>query len=129
MDIYNGQDASLRDASLQDANLQASSTQDVHAEGVASKLGGEERVTVEEVKISGELLVEKVKELIHQGNIRRLILKNEEGQTLIEIPLTLSVTGGVLIAALFPVIAAIGAIGAMVTHVTVLIERKDETPD
>lgn len=84
----------------------------------------EEKVTVEEYKISGNDLVAKVKELIHQGNIRRIIIKNEEGRTLVEIPMTVGVVGGVLGAAMFPVVAAVGAIGALVAHLTVAIERK-----
>nr|WP_225938507.1 DUF4342 domain-containing protein [Leptothermofonsia sichuanensis] len=84
----------------------------------------QEDVRVEEFKISGDALVARIKELIHQGNIRRIILKTEEGNTLIEIPMTVGVVGGVLSAALFPVIAAIGVIGAMVAHLTVVIEKK-----
>jgi hypothetical protein len=85
----------------------------------------EEKVTVEEFKISGNDLVVKVKELIHEGNIRRIIIKNEEGRVLIEIPLTVGVVGGVLSAALFPVVAAVGVIGAMVAHLTVIIEKNE----
>ncbi|EKU96377.1 hypothetical protein Lepto7375DRAFT_0373 [Leptolyngbya sp. PCC 7375] len=84
-----------------------------------------ERVVVEELKISGDALVAKVKELIHQGNIRRIIIKNEEGYTLIEIPMTVGVLGGVISAAFFPVIAAVGIIGAMVAHLTIVIERQE----
>ena len=82
-----------------------------------------EKVTAEEFKISGDVLVAKIKELIAQGNVRRIIIKNEEGHTLIEIPMTVGVIGGVVSAALFPVVAAIGVIGAMVAHLTVVIER------
>ncbi len=84
-----------------------------------------EKVTLEELKISGDALVAKVKELIHQGNIRRLIIKNDEGQTLIEIPMTVGVIGGVISAVIFPVIAAVGVIGAMVAHLTLVIERQE----
>ncbi|MBD1858196.1 MULTISPECIES: DUF4342 domain-containing protein [Leptolyngbya] len=84
----------------------------------------EEKGTIEEFTISGDALVAKVRELIHQGNIRRIILKNEE-RTLIEIPLTVGVVGGVVSAALFPVIAAVGVIGAMVAHLTIVIEKKE----
>jgi Domain of unknown function (DUF4342) len=84
----------------------------------------EEKVSVEEFAISGNELVAKVKELVHEGNIRRIIIKNEEGRILIEIPLTVGVVGGVLSAALFPVIAAVGVIGAMVAHLTVVIEKR-----
>jgi CBS domain-containing protein len=89
-----------------------------------SEVHSEEKETTEEFTISGDELVAKVKELLHQGNIRRIILKNEE-RTLIEIPLTVGVVGGVLSAALFPVIAAVGVIGAMVAHLTIVIEKKE----
>ncbi len=92
---------------------------------VESQAQTEEKVTVEEFTISGNDLVVKVKELIHEGNIRRIIIKNEEGRILIEIPLTFGVVGGVLSAALFPVVAAVGVIGAMVAHLTVVIEKKE----
>ncbi|MBE9075707.1 DUF4342 domain-containing protein [Romeria aff. gracilis LEGE 07310] len=83
-----------------------------------------QKVTVEEFKISGDSLVAMVKDLIHQGNIRRIIIKNEEGRTLIEIPLTVGVIGGAIGTAVFPVVAAAGVIGAMVAHLTVVIERQ-----
>jgi hypothetical protein len=92
---------------------------------VESEAKTEENVTVEEFTISGNDLVVKVKELIHEGNIRRIIIKNEEGRVLIEIPLTVGFVGGVLSAALFPVVAAVGVIGAMVTHLTVVIEKRE----
>lgn len=84
-----------------------------------------ENVTVEEFKISGDALVSQIKGLIQRGNIRRIIIKNEEGRTLIEIPLTVGVIGGTIGAAIFPVVAAVGVIGAMVAHLTVVIERQD----
>ena len=83
-----------------------------------------EKVTLEEFKTSGDALVAKIKELVHQGNIRRIIIKNEEGHTLIEIPMTVGVIGGVISAVFFPVIAAVGVIGAMVAHLTIVIERQ-----
>ena len=85
----------------------------------------QEKVSVEELKINGDDLVAKVKELIHEGSIRRLIIKNEEGRILVEVPLTVGVVGGVISATLFPVIAAVGAIGALVAHMTIVIERTD----
>lgn len=85
----------------------------------------DEKVTSEEFKITGDALVAKVKELIHEGNVRRIIIKNEESRTLIEIPLNVGVIGGVIGAAIFPVIVALGAIGAMVAHLTLIIERSE----
>lgn len=83
-----------------------------------------DRVTVEEFKISGDALVAKIKALIRQGNIRRITIQNETGHTLIEIPLTVGVIGGAVGAAFFPVVAALGVIGAMVAHLTVVVERQ-----
>lgn len=84
-----------------------------------------DKANTEEFRIQGDELVTKVKTLIHEGNIRRIILKNEAGHTLIEIPLTVGVVGGVLSAAFFPVLAAVGAIGAVVAHLTLVIEKRE----
>ena len=79
----------------------------------------EQKVRTEEFQVSGDMLVAKIKELVHEGNIRRIIIKNEEGETLIDVPLTLGVVG-VLVA---PQLAAIGAIAALVTHGTIVVEK------
>ncbi|HEY46346.1 MAG: hypothetical protein AMJ88_13980 [Anaerolineae bacterium SM23_ 63] len=79
----------------------------------------EGEVRTEEYQVSGEGLVAKVKELVHEGNIRRIIIKNEGGETLIEIPLTLGVVGAVLL----PVWAAIGSIAALVANCTIIVEK------
>jgi hypothetical protein len=79
----------------------------------------EEKVRVEEFAVSGELVLAKLKELLHEGNIRRVGLKTGEGRTLIEIPLTIGVAGAILA----PVWAAIGAIAAMVADLRIVIER------
>lgn len=82
----------------------------------------EERVETKEYRVRGDSLVAKVKELIHQGNIRRIIIKNDEGKTLIEIPLTVGVVGAMLL----PVWAAIGAIAALAADLTVVVEKVAE---
>lgn len=76
---------------------------------------------VEEFRITGDELLAKAKELIREGNVRRLIIKNGEGTTLIEVPLTVGVIG----AALLPVFAAIGAIAALATDCSIVVERRD----
>ena len=83
-----------------------------------------EKVTTEEFKVSGEAIVGKVKEIIREGNIRRITIKNDEEKTLLEIPLTLGVVGGLLL----PTLAAIGAIGALIANLSITVERveKDE---
>jgi len=73
----------------------------------------------EEYRVQGEELLAKVKELVHEGNIRRVIIENDEGKTLIEIPLTLGVVGALLL----PMAVAIGAIAAVVTDCTIRVER------
>jgi hypothetical protein len=82
----------------------------------------EKEVRTEEYQVNGEALVAKVKELVHEGNIRRITIKDEEGKTLIEVPLTLGVVGAVLL----PVWAAIGAIAALVTNCTIVVEKVGE---
>jgi hypothetical protein len=70
-------------------------------------------------------VIERTKKLIHEGNVRRLIVKNAEGVTLIEVPLTMGVVGAVLV----PVWAAIGAIAAIVSDATVVIEKREKADD
>jgi hypothetical protein len=81
----------------------------------------ETRFRTEEFRVSGEELLAKARELVHEGNIRRLIIKNDEGVTLIEVPLTIGLIG----AALLPVWVAIGAIAAIATDCTVVVERRE----
>lgn len=82
----------------------------------------DQKTRTEEFKLDGGKVLDKIKELIHQGNIRRIILKNEEGRVLIEIPLTVGLVG----VALLPVLAAVGAIAAVVTRMTVVVEKVDQ---
>jgi hypothetical protein len=77
----------------------------------------------EEFKLNGGEIIDKIKEIIHEGNIRRIILKNEEGKTFIEIPLTVGLVG----VALAPILAAVGAIAALVSKMTLVVEKIDES--
>lgn len=79
-----------------------------------------EKTRKEEFKVSGEELLAKIKALIKEGNIRRIIIKNEKGGTLIEIPLTYAAVGALLA----PALAAVGAIAALVTKCTIIVEKK-----
>jgi hypothetical protein len=81
-----------------------------------------DEVRTEEIHVSGDALVAKIKELVNQGNIRRIILKNEEGKTLVEIPLTVGVVGALLL----PVWAAIGAIAALAVNLTITVEKVEK---
>jgi len=75
-----------------------------------------------EFRVSGEDLLRKVKDLIREGNIRRIIIKDEQGKTYLEIPLTFGVVGVVLA----PVLAAIGALAALAGNFTIEIVKRDE---
>lgn len=77
----------------------------------------------EEFSINGEELVGKIKGLIHQGNIRRISIKNEKGETLMEIPLTIGAVGALLL----PTLAAVGAIAALVAKCTIVVEKRETT--
>jgi len=81
-----------------------------------------ENIRKEEFKVSGDDVLKKIKEIIKAGNVRKIILKNEKGKSLIEIPVTLGVIG----AALLPVWAAIGAVAALVTKCTIVVEKTED---
>ena len=76
----------------------------------------------EEFKVDGEQLLAKVKELIREGNVRRIGIRDKEGKTIAEFPLTIGVLGAVLA----PPLAAIGAIAALVTECSIFVEREDK---
>lgn len=83
----------------------------------------QEKVSYEEFSINGEYLVTKIKALLHEGNIRRITIKDDQKRTLVEIPLTLGVVGALLL----PVWAAIGAIAALSSNLTIIVERVDQS--
>ncbi|MCK4360679.1 MAG: DUF4342 domain-containing protein [Bacteroidales bacterium] len=75
-----------------------------------------------EFKVKGEELLKKIKELIHEGNVRKIIIKNEEGKTYLEIPVTIGVVGAIIA----PVLAAVGAIAALAANFKIeVIKRED----
>ena len=81
-------------------------------------------VRTEEFHVTGDRVISTLKSLLEEGNIRRVILKNEDGKTMIEIPLTLGVVGALLL----PVWAAVGAIAALAARMTIVVERVDKIP-
>lgn len=76
--------------------------------------------TTESFSVKGDKVMDKLKELFHQGNIHRIIIKNETGKTLIEIPMTLGVAGLLLL----PIWVAVGTIVALATRCTIIVERR-----
>jgi hypothetical protein len=83
-----------------------------------------EKTFYEEMKVKGHELVDKIKSIVHEGNVRRIILKDEKGQTFLEIPLSIAAVG--VLAA--PLLAGLGAIAALVANFTLVVERAESEP-
>lgn len=81
----------------------------------------EKKVKQEEFKVSGSELVDKVKQLLHEGNIRRIVIR-QDGTTVMELPLTVAAVGAVLA----PMLAAVGAFAALATNCSIIVERIQE---
>ncbi|GAB1471118.1 hypothetical protein MASR2M66_19960 [Chloroflexota bacterium] len=80
-----------------------------------------ERTHTEEFKVDGEKIVAKIKELIHEGKIRKVIIKDKDGKILMEMPMIFGVAGALIA----PQLAAIGAIAALLTEATVVVEKTE----
>jgi uncharacterized membrane protein YvbJ len=74
----------------------------------------------EEFKVSSDDLIKTVKKLIHEGNVRSIVIKDEKGKILLDIPVTIGVVGAIIA----PWLAALGVIGAMATRCTIVVQRK-----
>ncbi|HEX6258381.1 MAG TPA: DUF4342 domain-containing protein [Candidatus Saccharimonadales bacterium] len=83
----------------------------------------EQKHKTEEFKINGDQLIAKVKELIKEGNVRRIIINDKEGKTLVELPVTVGVVGAVFA----PMLAAVGAVAALVTECTIVVKRHEDS--
>lgn len=81
----------------------------------------EEGVKQEKFRISGVELKDKIKTLIQEGNVRRILIQNETGGTIVEIPVNLAIVGTMFA----PVLAAVGALAALLTNCTVVVERRE----
>src|SRR4051794_37183748 len=80
---------------------------------------------VEEIKVIGNELADKVKALIHEGNVRRIIIKDDHGNTFVEIPVAVAAVGAVFA----PILAAVGAIAAMAAKFTIVVEKSAASED
>ena len=99
------------------------------SKGVDRTTEEDEPTFTEQIEITGSELVERTKELIEEGNVRRLIIRNQEDEVLLEVPLTAGVVVGGAVTIVAPVLAALGALAALLTHVKIEVvrARKDET--
>jgi hypothetical protein len=84
----------------------------------------EESDLFEDIKVEGEQLLAEVKRLLHEGNVRKVIIKNSDGAVIMEVPLALGLAGAVLL----PTLAAVGAIAALVTECSITVVRRNEKP-
>ncbi|HOW85374.1 MAG TPA: DUF4342 domain-containing protein [Candidatus Aminicenantes bacterium] len=73
----------------------------------------------EEFRVNGNEVLGKVKEIIHEGNVRRIIFKDEHGKTFMEIPLTIGVVGALAA----PILAAVGGVAALASNMTIVVEK------
>lgn len=78
-----------------------------------------EKTRFEEFRVTGGEILDKIKEIFHEGNVRRIILKDEKGKTFMEIPLTVGVVGAIVA----PVLAAVGAVAALASNLTIVVEK------
>ncbi len=76
----------------------------------------------EEFRATGGEILDKIKEILHEGNVRRIILKDEKGKTFLEIPLTVGVVGAIVA----PVLAAVGAVAALASNLTIVVEKIED---
>jgi hypothetical protein len=82
----------------------------------------EGKTRFEEFRLNGGELLNKVKEIIHEGNVRRIIFKDERGKTFMEIPLTVGVVGAIVA----PILAAVGAVAALASNLTIVVEKTED---
>jgi CBS domain-containing protein len=85
----------------------------------------DEKVRTEVFKVNADETIAKVKEIVAEGNVRRIIIQNEDGKTLIEFPLTVGVAAAAGVLLLAPLLAAVGVLAAIVTDLTIVVEREE----
>lgn len=84
----------------------------------------ETKFHTEEFSVNGEDILARVKQLLREGNIRRVVIKDKSGRILVEFPLTIGVVG----AALAPMLVAVGAVAALISEATIVVEKADDEP-
>ena len=110
---------------MTDEQKEAEEQVEVEVEGIEVEVEVETEIgeeASEEYEVRGEDLLSRIKELVREGNIRRITIRSEQGNTLIEIPLAIGVVGAMLL----PVWASVGALAALVTNCTIAVERRED---
>ncbi len=93
---------------------------------MSNEPGKPERNWTEEIMVTGNELVDRIKTLVAEGNVRRLIIRKSNGQSLLEIPLTAGVAVGGVVTIIAPVLAALGALAALIAKFKVEVIREDD---
>jgi hypothetical protein len=86
---------------------------------------GKQRTFNEELEVAGSQLVERVRELIEEGNVRRLIIRNQEGRTLLEIPLTIGAVASGALLIFYPLLAGLAVVGGLVARLKIEVVREE----
>jgi len=93
---------------------------------MADETGKTERTWTEEIEVAGAELVDRIKDLVKAGNVRRVVLKTPDNKLLLEIPLTAGAVAGGVVVLIAPVLAALGAMAALLAKVKIQVVRTDE---
>lgn len=104
------------------ADQQTTGEQPFGEPGMGEQQTAGKKFHTEELQVKGEEIVSKVKELVHQGNIRHIVIKNEDGKTIMELPFILGVAGVLLV----PQLAAVGAVAALLSRASIIIEKTED---
>ena len=108
---------------------QENTQENTSQEGGQETPQGKKRTRIEELEVTGSALVDRIKELVQDSSTRRVIIKTQDGNELMTVPLTIGVVAGGLVAWAAPLLAAVGALAALVTRVKLEVIREEDESD
>jgi hypothetical protein len=132
LDVFSAINKALKALTVTETVLQMTDSGEEHDSEEAEMSGEDEKRTFsEEIEVQGRQLVERVKELLHEGNVRKLSVKDAKGKYLLEIPLTVGVVAGGVLVLTAPMMAALSALAGLVANVKIEVIREveEETPE
>jgi hypothetical protein len=132
LDAFGAINKALKALTVTEKVLQMTDSGEEHDSEEAEMSGEDEKRTFsEEIEVQGRQLVERVRELLHEGNVRKLSIKDAKGKYLLEIPLTVGVVAGGMLVLTAPMMAALSALAGLVAKVKIEVIREveEETPE
>jgi hypothetical protein len=132
LDVFSAINKALKALTVTETVLQMTDSGEEHDSEEAEMSGDDEKRTFsEEIEVQGRQLVERVKELLHEGNVRKLSIKDAKGKYLLEIPLTVGVVAGGALVLTAPMMAALSALAGLMTNMKIEIirEAEEEKPE